>query len=99
MTITMIRASVKEDAVAEAEAAVERMFAAIDEAQPQGVRYASTKLADGTTFVIFLQLDGDDNPLVALPEFLEFQASLKNWLAGPPTPEELTVVGSYGLFD
>ena len=42
--------------------------------------------------------DGVDNPLAAIPEFQEFQAGLPTWLAGPPRPEQLTVLGSYGLF-
>ena len=100
MNVLMVRAKVKAESVTEAEAAAEKMFAAIEQAQPEGVRYASCKLADGVTFVALLQLDeGVENPLPAIPEFREFQASLKDWVDGPPTPEELTVVGSYGLFD
>jgi len=75
------------------------MFAAIEEAKPQGVRYASSKLPDGVTFVILLALeDGIENPLTAVPEFREFQQSLSGWLSEPPIAEPLTVVGSYELF-
>jgi hypothetical protein len=50
--------------------------------------------------VILLQLtEGTDNPLAALPEFQQFQQSLKGQLAEPPTQDQLTVVGSYGLFE
>jgi hypothetical protein len=46
-----------------------------------------------------LQLEeGIENPLAAVPEFREFQANLKDWIAEPPTTEQLTVVGSYNLF-
>jgi hypothetical protein len=49
--------------------------------------------------VALLQVDdGVDNPLPALPEFREFQENLKNWVAEPPTPDQMTVVGSYRLF-
>jgi hypothetical protein len=101
MKVLMVRSKVKAESVAEAEAGVKKMFAAIAQAQPKGVHYASCKLADGVTFVALLQLDeGVENPLPALPEFMEFQASLEDWRAdGPPVPEQLTVVGSYGLFD
>jgi hypothetical protein len=100
MNVLMVRSKVKEESVADAEAAVEKMFAAIEQAQPEGVHYASCKLADGVTFVALLQLDeGVENPLPALPEFREFVASLEDWrVDGPPIPEQLTVVGSYGLF-
>ena len=99
MTVLMVRSKVKEESVAEVEAAVGKVFAAIDEAQPQGVRYTSCKLADGLTFVALLQLDdGIENPLVELPAFREFQANLPGWVDGPPVAEQLTVVGSYGFF-
>ncbi|HEY7045772.1 MAG TPA: hypothetical protein VH373_01030 [Jatrophihabitantaceae bacterium] len=102
MSVMMVRTQVRPDRVADVEAAVQKTFAAIDAAQPQGVRYASTKLADGVTFVVLLELPGDAdpgaNPLMAIPEFAELQANLKGWLAGPPTAEPLQVVGSYRLF-
>lgn len=75
------------------------MFAAINAARPDGVRYASTKLADDrATFVVLLELDGPANPLTAVPEFVEFQDELKTRLAGPPTVEQLHIVGTYRLF-
>jgi hypothetical protein len=95
----MLRADVKPEDGADVEAAVAKMFAAIEQAQPEGVRYASCRLAGSSTFVILLQLaDGIENPLPAVPEFKEFQANLPNWLAKAPAPEQLTVVGSYNLF-
>ena len=70
-----------------------------DAAAPQGVRYASCKLPDGETFVILLELDDDaDNPLLAVPAFRDFQATLQDWIAEPPAVEQLTPVGSYRLF-
>jgi hypothetical protein len=95
----MIRSKVKPDSIADVEAAVAKMFSAIEEARPKGVRYASTKLEDGVTFVALLHLDdGVDNPLPALPAFAEFQEDLKKWMDGQPTAERLSVVGSYQLF-
>jgi hypothetical protein len=99
MSAMMIRTQVKPDRVPDVEAAVQKMFAAIKEAQPQGVRYASCKLPDGATFVVILELeDPTANPLGTIPAFTEFQERLKDWLAVPPTPEPLHVVGSYRLF-
>ena len=99
MSVTMIRAKVKAERVADVEAAATTMFSAIEQAQPEGVSYASCRLADSATFVILLQLEeGIENPLAAVPEFREFQANLKDWIAEPPTTEQLTVVGSYNLF-
>jgi hypothetical protein len=42
--------------------------------------------------------DGIQNPLPTVPEFREFQDNLKNWITEPPTPDQLTVIGSYNLF-
>jgi hypothetical protein len=98
MSVMMLRAKVKPESVDEVEAAVTRMFSAIGEAQPEGVRYASCRLGHEATFVILLQYaDGIENPLSGVTEFKEFQANLRNWLAEPPVPEQLTV-GSYNLF-
>jgi quinol monooxygenase YgiN len=103
MNVIMIRAKLKPESVADVEAAAEKMFAAIHAEQPEGVKYASTRLDDGVTAVVLLALDGplDDpaaNPLAAIPEFRAFQEQLPTWLAEPPTVEPLTVIGSYGLF-
>lgn len=99
MSVMMIRPRLKADSVEAAEAAIKTMFAAIEQAKPEGVRYASCKLADGVTFVVLLALDdGIDNPLAAVAEFREFQQNLKDWVVEPPMPDQLTVVGSYRLF-
>lgn len=99
MDVVMIRAKVNAENVPDIEAAAEKMFAAIDAARPEGVKYASAGLADGVSFVALLAFDDPaDNPLAAIPEFREFQERLKGWLAEPPTVEPLTVLGSYELF-
>lgn len=99
MALTMIRAKLKSEYTAQADATVQKMFEAINAAKPAGVKYASCKLADGETYVIILEVeDGKENPLGALPEFRDFQASLRDWIAGPPEREELTVLGSYQVF-
>jgi hypothetical protein len=49
--------------------------------------------------VILLGLDDDENnPLLAVPAFKDFQENFSTWIAGPPTIEQLTPVGSYRLF-
>ena len=99
MSVVMVRSTIKAEKTADMEAAAKEMFAAIDQAAPHGVRYASCRLPDGVTYVALLQLDdGADNPLAALPAFQRFQDGLKDWLAGPPVIEQLTPVGSYRLF-
>jgi len=96
MTVLMVRSTVKPEFTADLEAALQKMFTAIEKAQPAGVRYASYRLPDGVTYVAQLELeDGIENPLPAIAEFRDFQAGLKDWLAGPPVAEHFEVRGSY----
>jgi len=99
MYTLMVRSKVKAAHVTEVEAAVKRVFAALQQEQPNGIRYASCRLSDGVTYVAVLERDdGVDNPLPALPEFRAFQENLKNWMAEPPISEQVTVIGSYRFF-
>ena len=68
---------INRESVTDVRAAATKVFAALDAAQPEGIRYASTLLADGETFVALLQLDdGVENPLPAFPEFQEFMTGV-----------------------
>jgi hypothetical protein len=99
MTVLTVRATLKEEHVDEAVAAVKRMFAAIEREGLEGIRYASIKLQDGVTFVALLEVeDGVENPLADLPEAQEFYASLPGWYAEPPEVGPGTVIGTHRLF-
>jgi len=99
MSVTLVRAKVKDGSVEQAEAAVRDMFAALDRVRPEGIRYASTRVADSSTFVALYELaDGSEDPRPAIPEFARFLEQLKELQDGPPVIEELDVVGSYNLF-
>jgi hypothetical protein len=100
VTVLTVRYQVREESVAEVEAGIERVFAAIEKEQPAGVRYAMGKLPDGVTFVGVLELDdGVDNPLPGIPAARELQQSLPGLVVGePPVPQPVHVVGSFGMF-
>ena len=99
MSVVMVRQQVKDASVEEAEAAVRDLFATLDRVRPEGVRYASTRVVDSSTFVILLELAvGIEDPRPAIPEYLRFLEQLKGWVDGPPVIEHLDVVGSYNLF-
>jgi hypothetical protein len=99
MSVLTVRAKLKEEHVADAVAAVRRMFAAIERERLEGIRYASVQLEDGVTFLALLEIeDGVENPLPAVPEAQEFYASLPGWYAEPPDVGPGTVVGCYRLF-
>ena len=99
MSVTMVRQKIKDGSLEEAEAAVRDLFATLDRVRPEGLRYASTRVVDGSTFVILTELaDGIEDPRRAIPEFPRFLERLKGWVDGPQVIERLDVVGSYNLF-
>jgi hypothetical protein len=99
MSVTMVRQKIKDGSVEEAEAAVRDLFATFDRVGLEGVRYASTRVVDSSTFVILFELaDGAEDTRLAIPEYQRFLDQLKGWVDGPPVIEQLDVVGSYNLF-
>jgi hypothetical protein len=99
MSVHMVQAKIRRESVTDVQAAAKRMFAAIDAAQPEGIRYASSLLPDGETFVALLQIDdGVENPLPGFPEFREFLEGVEASRAEPANVQPLTVIGSYRMF-
>jgi len=99
MSVVLVHQKVKDGSVEEAEAAARELFATLDRVRPGGLRYASTRVVDSSTFVIVTELaEGVQDPRPAIPEFLGFLEQLKGWVDGPPVIEQLEVVGSYNLF-
>jgi hypothetical protein len=99
MSVTMVRQKIKDESVEEADAAVRDLFATFDRVGLEGVRYASTRVAESSTYVILFELDeGIEDPRLAIPEYPRFLEQLKGWFDGPPVIEQLDVVGSYDLF-
>lgn len=98
MNLMMVRAKIKEENVADALAATEKVIQALEQAQPD-VRYAAARLSDGVTLLAFLEREpGQEHPLRAFPAYVKLVGSLKQWYAEPPTVENMTVIGSYRLF-
>jgi hypothetical protein len=99
MSLMMVRQKVKDGSVEEAAAAARDLFATLDRVRPEGLRYASTRVVDSSTFVALIELaDGIEDPRPAIPEYLRFLEQLKAFVDGPPVIEQLDVVGSYNLF-
>ena len=98
MNVMMVRAKIKEENVADAQAATDKVIQALEETRPADVRYAVSRLSDGVTLLAFLQLEpGQEHPLRTLPAYAEMLENLKEWYAEPPTVEHMTVIGSYQL--
>jgi len=75
---------------------IKAVLSAVTAVGPADFQYAIYRLADGVTFVHVARHGGDENPLVDLPEFVEFTRELGQRCAEPPAPSEATLVGSYG---
>jgi hypothetical protein len=98
MNVMMVRAKIKEENVADAQAATDKVIHALEEARRADVRYAVAKLSDGVTLLAFLELEpGQEHPLRTLPAYAEMLENLRQWYAEPPTVEHMTVIGSYRL--
>jgi hypothetical protein len=82
----LLEQKVEHESVEEADAAVRDLFATRDRVRPKGLRYASTRVADSSTFVILVELDdGAEDPRLAISEFGRFLEQLENWVDGPPS--------------
>ena len=71
MTVNVVRYETKPDRADENQALIEKVFAALANDGPAGLRYASFRLADGVSFVHVASVSTDDgtNPLTATPVF------------------------------
>jgi hypothetical protein len=96
----MVSYKVKADRVAENERAAAAVYAALREARPVGLRYATFRLGDGVSFVHIVSHEEADgsNALTALPAFKAFSAGVKERCVEPPQRVEMTEIGSYGFF-
>jgi hypothetical protein len=99
MNVLMVRAKIKEENVADAQAATEKVIQALEQERPADVRYTVSVLSDGVTLIALLELRPDgSHPLAAMPVYAELVENLKGWYAEPPTVDRMTVIGSYQLF-
>ena len=88
MNVLMVRAKIKEEDVAGARAAIEKVIQALEQAQPAGVRYASCLLSDGVTFVALLELEDDGgHPLRGFPAYQEMVERLGHLGLSHSTPQ------------
>jgi hypothetical protein len=91
----VVRYTTRADAAEENQQLVEKVFAELAATEPDGLRYATFRLADGVSFVHVAMIDGDDNPLLQLAAFQEFTREIGERCVDGPTPSQATVVGSY----
>lgn len=72
MQVLMIQSKIKPEGLADVQAAVHKMLAALEAARPEGLRYAALMQPDDETIVALRQLaDPEANPLEDLPGYKE----------------------------
>ena len=97
MPEVMVRYRVKPDRVDENEELVRAVYDELAATQPQGLSYATFKLADGVTFV-HVARHAADNPLPKTAAFQRFQEGIRDRCDEAPVATELEEVGSYRAF-
>ena len=98
MSITVVRYRPRPDRADENQKLVEEVFAELAESRPDGLRYMTFRLGDGT-FVHVADVDNEANPLFDSEAFARFQQGIGERCAEGegPNPQPATVVGSYGF--
>jgi hypothetical protein len=99
MSVVVVQYTTRPDRADENQALVEQVFAELAAAQPEGLRYATFRLADGASFVHVASVDTADgaNPLLDIAAFGEFQRGIPDRMVEGPVVADATMVGSYGF--
>jgi hypothetical protein len=97
MGVTVVRYTTEPDRADENQALVEAVFAALAADQPEGLEYASYRLADGVSFVHVATVTRDDgvNPLTTTAAFGAFTAHIADRCVDGPVASDATLVGAY----
>jgi hypothetical protein len=97
MSVTVVRYRTKADRADENQALIEKVFAGLEIDGPDGLHYASFRLADGVSFVHVASVESGDgtNPLTSSPAFAAFVSHIGDRVEEAPVSSDATVVGSY----
>ncbi len=93
----VIQYTTKPNAADDNQRAVEKVFAELAEKTPEGLRYATFRLADGVTFVHIVEIEEGSDALSSLAAFKEFSDGVQARVESGPERQGATVVGSYNF--
>jgi len=93
----VVRYKLKADRVKENEHYIKAVYQQLHERQPEGICYATYKLADGVSFVHILMYTTETahKTFASLPAFRNFQAQPKDRFEELPLVSEAEEIGSY----
>jgi hypothetical protein len=98
MGSSMIRYKVRPDRVDENVALVEAVYAQLARERPEGIHYATFRLADGVSFMhVVIDSDQPGRVLGELAAFKAFVGDIESRCDEPPVATELSLVGSYAI--
>jgi hypothetical protein len=99
MSVVVVRYRTKPERAEENATLVAQVFSELAAEQPDGLRYATFRLADGVSFVHVAEVDTADgaNPLGSIAAFGEFQREIPDRMVEGPVVADATLVGSYGF--
>jgi hypothetical protein len=97
MSVAVVRYKTKPDRTDENVALIEKVYAELAANGPDGLRYATFRLADGVSFVHVATIETDDgsNPLTSTPAFVEFLREIGDRCEVAPFASDATLVGAY----
>ncbi len=98
MRRTLIRYKTKPELTDANARLIEKVFAELRESAPEGIRYLSLRLEDGT-FVHLVEVETEDgvSPLSKLKAFGAFQNGIRERCIEPPQAGGATIVGNYRM--
>src|SRR5258707_14135522 len=100
MKRTLIRYKTKPELADQNAELIAGVFAELQAAKVEGVRYLSLRLDDGT-FVHFVETEADDgpSPLPKLAAFQGFPTGIRDRSIEPPVAGGATIVGNYRMLE
>jgi hypothetical protein len=100
MKRTVVRYKTKPEQTQENERLIREVFQELKAKSPDGVRYLSLRLDDGS-FVHFSAVEGADgpHPITSLAAFRTFQSGIKERCSEPPQSLGATIVGNYRMVE
>jgi hypothetical protein len=98
MKRTLIRYKAKPELADKNAELIAEVFTELQAAKPEGIRYLSLRLDDGT-FIHFVETATEDgsSALTKLAAFQAFQSGVRERCAEPPQFQTATVVGNYRM--
>jgi hypothetical protein len=94
----LIRYRTRPEQAAANEELIRAVYEELRKTQPDGLSYATFRLADQVTFLHLVGTEQGPSPLLAVRAFGEFQAGIADRCDQLPVREQLTTIGSYRLF-